>query len=186
MITYNDLYEVLRKEKYNEQLQVLPKEFVKEVAIFFEEQKRQSSTESTTFFEGLPKAKKQLENSVALFRELIVRRKKKLLNLVFVATETGILKRDYENMLTHEKDIFDQFIKIFENGDKQIAHALQSEPADNASENSMIIFSQNTEQFVDMQGNVVGPFSAGELANLDNSVSQLLVSSGKARYVDGG
>ena len=29
MITYNELYEALRKEKYSDQLQLLPKSFIK-------------------------------------------------------------------------------------------------------------------------------------------------------------
>ena len=39
MITYNDLYELLRKEKYSEQLQLLPKNFIKDVAAYFSEKK---------------------------------------------------------------------------------------------------------------------------------------------------
>ena len=58
---------------------------------------------------------------MAIFKELVLRRKKKLLNLVFVAAETGIMKRDYENMLQFEKEIFDRLIKAFEEGDRFMA-----------------------------------------------------------------
>ena len=50
--------------------------------------------------------------------------------------------------------------------------------------NKMILFNQNVEQFVDMTGNLVGPFVSGELANLDSQVSEILVQGGKARFMD--
>ena len=39
MISYNDLYEVLRKEKYSEALQVLPKGFVEDVSEYLSERR---------------------------------------------------------------------------------------------------------------------------------------------------
>ncbi|GAG87198.1 unnamed protein product, partial [marine sediment metagenome] len=40
MITYNELYDVLRRERYSEQLQPIPKNFVKEVAAYLKETKQ--------------------------------------------------------------------------------------------------------------------------------------------------
>ena len=93
---YNDLYELLRKEKYSENLQQLPKNFILEVSVFLNGLKSDSTKEDDLFTDSALKSKKQLENSIAIFKEMILRRKKKLLNLVFVAAETGIMKRDYE------------------------------------------------------------------------------------------
>ena len=50
--------------------------------------------------------------------------------------------------------------------------------------NRMIIFNQNVGQFVDLFGNTAGPFASGELANLENEVAEILVSGGKAAFVD--
>jgi DNA replication initiation complex subunit (GINS family) len=185
MITYNDLYETLRKEKYNENLQLLSKSFISEVADFLNERKEESLRESDLFVDLTAKAKKQLENSIALFRELMLRRKKKLLNLVFVAAETGVMKRDYENMLPFERELFERFVKAFEENDKEISKLLNAKKAgDGAKKQRMIIFNQNVEQFVDLNGALTGPFASGELANLDSEVADILVSGGKAGYVD--
>ena len=102
MIGYTDLYELVRREKYNEVLQQLPKGFVEEVSDFIREQKGIIERESDIFSGSLSGTKKQLENSVALFRELMRIRKRKILNLAFIGTETGIMKRDYENLLNFE------------------------------------------------------------------------------------
>ncbi|PIN93956.1 hypothetical protein COU54_01005 [Candidatus Pacearchaeota archaeon CG10_big_fil_rev_8_21_14_0_10_31_24] len=184
MLSYGDLYELLRKEKYSENLQALPQGFVSDMADFLMEQKGAADDGEGSILDGNFRSKKQLENSVALFKELILRRKKKLLNLIFVATETGIMKRDYENMLDFERKIFDVLAKTFEEGDKELARMIHGGKEKERNENSMILFSENTEQFVDMAGKLIGPFNVGELVNLDSSLCSILVSSGKASYVD--
>jgi len=183
MISYNDLYEILRKEKYADSLQMLPKDFLETVSVFLNEMKSAGSADAG-FFDGTDfKNKKQLENALSLFKELMLRRKKKILSLIFVATETGIMKRDYENMLVFEREVFEKMVKIFEDGDKELARVLQGRKEE-AKENRMVIFHQNVEQFVDMAGKLVGPFISGELANLESPVSEILVAGGKAKFVD--
>jgi DNA replication initiation complex subunit (GINS family) len=184
MIDYNEIYDLLRKEKYSELLQPLPKNFVLDISEYFEDKKSQSLKEENLFADSALKSKKHLENAISIFKELIRMRKKKLLNLVFVATETGMMKRDYENMLSYEKEVFDKIVKTIEDGDKELAKNLNGEKENKKERNRMILLSQNVEQFVDMEGNVMGPFEAGQLANLAKAVSEILVSSGKARFVD--
>lgn len=183
MISYNDLYEILRKEKFSEGLQMLPKEFLNEFSEYLNERKGQALKEGDLFADSMAKTKKQLENSIALFKELILRRKKKLLNLVFVAAETGIMKRDYENMLPFERDLFEKLVKAFEDEDKELGKVFNGKKSETLKF-KMVILNQNVEQFVDMMGNVVGPFAAGELANLDAEICEILVASGKANFVD--
>ncbi|MBU0760272.1 MAG: DNA replication complex GINS family protein [Nanoarchaeota archaeon] len=126
MIGYNELYEILRKEKYSEPLQPLPKKFIQEFKEYLDENRETGSSKKDLFADSIAKSKKQLENAVSIFRELMLKRKRKLLNLVFVATETGIMKRDYENMLPVEKEVFDSMVKIFEKGDKEVSKILNS------------------------------------------------------------
>lgn len=185
MIGYNELYEILRKEKYSEQLQSLPKKFIEEFRDYLEEQKQSTTPTTDIFSETAIKSKKQLENSIALFRELILKRKRKILNLVFVATETGIMKRDYENMLPIEKETFENLIKTFEKGDKEITKILNGSKESKAQEkNKMVLFKENVEPFVDHTGSTIGPFKSGELVNLDSAIAGILVSGDKAAFID--
>lgn len=183
MLSYNDIYELLRKEKYSETLQPLSKSFLIEFSAFLNEKK--NFNDADMFAESALKAKKQIENALSLFRELVLRRKKKLLNLVFVAAETGIMKRDYDNMLDFERQIFEKLVKAFEEGDKELARLLQGgKKEEEINQLKMVLFNENVEQFVDMSGNTVGPFNSGQIANLQGEVSSILVSSGKAIFVD--
>ena len=79
MITYNDIYESLRKERYSEQLQPLGKNFVSEVAGYLKEKKAISEKSGDLFSDAISKTKKQFENAISMFKELMLRRKKKLL-----------------------------------------------------------------------------------------------------------
>src|SRR3989344_4759619 len=184
MITYNDLYEMLRKEKFSENLQSWPKNFLEDISAYLSEKKEQSEMNSDIFADSVAKTKKQLENFIAIFNELMLRRKKKLLNLVFVAAETGIMKRDYENMLTLERELFEKMVKAFEESEKELAKVFSLKKIEEKKKNRMIIFNQNVGQFVDLFGNTAGPFASGELANLENEVAEILVSGGKAAFVD--
>ena len=112
MINYNDIYEAARKERYSEQLQNLPKNFISEVTKYLKEKKQISLKEDDTFSDVIIKRKKQLENAITLFKELMLRRRKKLLNLVLIAAETGISKQDFENMLEFEKVLFEELMKF--------------------------------------------------------------------------
>ena len=113
----------------------------------------------------------------------MLKRKKKLLNLVFVETETGIMKRDYENMIPIERETFDKLVKTFEEGGKEISKIVNGKNGAK-EESKIIIFKQQVEQFVDHTGNITGPFKAGDLANLNAEIAKILVSDKKATFVD--
>jgi len=187
MITYNDIYEALRKERYSEQLQQLQKNFVQEVAAYLKEKKGISEKSGDMFSEAISKTKKQFENAISMFKELMLRRKKKLLNLAFIAAETGISKRDYENMLSFEKDVFDKIMKSMEAGDKKMTKLLngQKEEAEK-KKNKFITFLADTDEFLGLDGEKIGPFKKGEMANLPAEVANILVIDNKAELIEEG
>src|SRR3989338_8413619 len=185
MLNYNELYELFRKEKYSENLQPIDKNFLNDLFLYLKQLRGEASGESDLFADSMFQSKKQIENSIAIFKGLILRRKKKLLQLVFIAAETGIMKKYYENMFDFEKKIFDNLVKSFEEGDKEIFSILNGrQKYGEEVKNKMVIFNENIEQFVDMDGKIIGPFGKGELANLDVKVCDILISGGKAMLVD--
>ncbi len=157
MITYSDLYEAARKERYSEQLQPLQKNFITEMAKYLKEKKQLSLKEDDIFSDMIAKTKKQLENAATLFRELMIRRRKKILSLVLIAAETGISKQDFENMLSFEKSLFEELIKNIENSDKKI-NELLNEKKVGELKNELVIFKTDVEEFLDMEGEKIGPF----------------------------
>lgn len=184
MIAYNDLYEALRKEKYSEQLQDIPKNFIKEVANYIKDKEELAKKETDLFSENLQKAKKQLENAVSIFKELMLRRKKKLLDLAFISAETGISKRDFDNMLHFEKEVFDKIMKAINEGDKEVEKLLQGKEEEGPEKNKLVIFKENVEEFLDLEGNKVGPFKEGDIVNIPYEIANILIVDNKADPVE--
>jgi DNA replication initiation complex subunit (GINS family) len=184
MITYNELYEALRKERYSEQLQPIPKNFIKEVAGYLKDKKEIADKKDDEFSETILKTKKQFENSIAIFKELILRRKKKILDLAFVAAETGISKRDFENMLLIEKESFDGIMKSLENSDKKIQEILKGSNEGDGKRNKMVVFVEDSDEFLDLDGNELGPFKKGDIVNVREEIAVILIGDGKVENVE--
>ena len=183
MITYSDLYEFARKERYSDSLQQLPKNFVSEISDYLREKKQLSLKDDDLFSEMITKTKKQLENAVTLFRELIIRRRKKILNLVLIAAETGISKQDFDNMLPFEKVLFEELMKNIEISDKKISELLNGKKAEQ-SKNDLVVFKANVGEFLDVEGNKIGGFEKGQIANIPKEIAKILIEDGKAEIVD--
>lgn len=178
MITYNDIYEAARKERYSDQLQQLSKNFVNEVSDYLKEKRDISSKENDAFSDVIVKTKKQLENAITLFKELILRRKKKILSLVLIATETGISKQDFDNMLPFEKTMFEDLMKSIDLADKELNDILNGNKEE--QKNEMIVFKEYVEEFVGLNGEKMGAFEKGQIANIPKEIAKILVDSGKA------
>lgn len=184
MITYQDIYEAAKKERYSESLQPIPKTFVKDVAKYLKEKRESTSKERDVFSEVILKNKKQLENAITLFQELLRRRRKKILNLVLIASETGISKQDFDNMLLIEKELFEELMKCVDRSDKILNSFLNGDKPEDEKVNSVIIFLEDIDKFVEPNGEVLGPYEKGQIANLSKEVAVILVGDGKAEYLE--
>ena len=183
MITYSDLYEAARKERYSEQLQSLQKNFIIEIAEYLREKKELANKEDDSFSDMITKTKKQLENAVTLFRELMTRRRKKILNLVLIAAETGISKQDFENMFAFERDLFEELIKNLEVSDKKISEILNGKKEE-AQKNDLVVFKSDVPVFLDLEGEKIGPFEKGQMANIPKEIAKILIEDQKAEMIE--
>ncbi len=181
MITYNDIYEAARKERYSEQLQPLVKNFVNEVSDYLREKKEISSKDNDSFSDVIVKTKKQLENAIAFFKELIRRRKEKILKLVLIAAETGISKQDFENMLPFEKTLFEDLMKSIDISEKRLNDILNGNREE--QKNELVVFREAVEEFVGLTGEKMGAYDKGQIVNLPKEIAKILIDSGKAEAV---
>lgn len=183
MITYNDIYEASLKERYNEQLQPLSKNFIEEVAAYFKEKKEFALKEDDSFSDVIVKTKKQIENATTLFKELMLRRRKKLLNLVLVAAETGISKQDFDNMLSIEKSLFEDLMKNIDFTDKKLSNLLRGKENIDVR-NYLILFKEDVEEFMGLNGEKFGPFEKGQMANIPKETAKILIDDGKVEIIE--
>ncbi|HJZ18602.1 MAG TPA: hypothetical protein VJ208_00670 [Candidatus Nanoarchaeia archaeon] len=180
MITYNDIYDAVRRERI-EELQPLPKNFLEEFSDYVRE-KKEISSKDDDFSESSIKVKKQLENTRTLFKELILRRRKKILNLLLIAAETGISKRDSENMLDFEKKMFDELIKCVALAEGQV-NSVYEKQKEKIAEKQPVVFKKNVDEFVGFNSEMLGPFKEGDKAELEEEIAKILIEDGKAELV---
>lgn len=183
MITYNDIYEAARNERYSDQLQKLSKKFLKDFSKYLEEKKKIIEKEEDSLSDSVIKTKKQLENAKTLFRELLLRRRKKILNLVLVASETGISRQDYDCFLDFERTLFEELLECIKKSDNVIDEKLNGKDKDD-SKNLMVVFKEPVEQFAGLNGETMGGFEKGQIANIPKEIAQILIEDDKAEVVE--
>lgn len=185
MITYTEIYEVLRKEKYSDQLQKLPKNFLTEVANYFKEKKKITDKDESIFSDTLTKTKKQLDNARSILREIIMLRERKIINLTLVAAKIGISKRDTENMLNHEKELFITITKKIGESEKKLGDLMKGNNNEEKTlKNQLIRFKQDTPEFLDIGNRTIGPFKKGDVANLPKEIMDILIKNNQAVKID--
>lgn len=183
MVTFSDIYEAMRKEKYSEQLQPLPRKFLVEVAEYFKENRDFLSKEEDMFSDLVIKNKKKLENALASFKDLIRLRKKKILNLSFVAAEVGINKKDFENLLGFEKDLFESMIRALETAEKNLAADMEGTSKEERKHN-LVRFLEEVPEFLDFEGNAIGPFRKGEIANIEKEIVDIFKNDNRIEILE--
>ncbi len=184
MLSFSDIYEAMRKEKYSENLQVLPKRFLVEVSEYFREKKKILNKDDDLFSDVAIKNKKKLDNAVSSFRDLLRIRKKKILNLAFVASQVGISKKDFENLLGFEKDLFEELVKSLERAEKHQVGEMNGGGKELECRHRLVRFLQDVGEFLNAEGETVGPFSKGEIANLECDIVGILESDKKVEVIN--
>jgi DNA replication initiation complex subunit (GINS family) len=184
MITYNDIYEAARKERYSEQLQQIPKNFISEVANYMKDKKEIAAKNSEDFSDVIMKTKKQLENATTLFKELIIRRRKKILNLVLIAKETGISKQDFENMLAIEKELFEELMSCMDSSEKKLNELLNGNKGEPTKNNDLVVFIEDVDEFLGVEGDKMGPYMKGDIANISKEIAKILSDGKKVEIID--
>jgi DNA replication initiation complex subunit (GINS family) len=180
MITYKDIYDLARNERYSEQLQKLQENFLNEISSYLRE-KKEIATKEEESSEEISKTKKQLENALTLFKELVLRRRQKILNLVLIASDTGISKKDFENMFDFEKELFDDLLNSVDISDQKINGILNGK---NNSIGILVTFKENIGEFMDLNGEKLGGFEKGQIVTLPQEIAQILVEDGKIEFIE--
>ena len=115
-ITYETLFDLLRREKGREELQDMGETFSQDVISYLEE-KRKILTEDkgkldTFSEEEKEKTKVQLENIKKILRELYERREKKILSVALYKSREPSTLVDTAVMLEYEKEFFNKTVEL--------------------------------------------------------------------------
>jgi hypothetical protein len=184
MLSFSDIYEAMRKEKYSENLQILSRTFLADVSEYFRGKREFLNREDDLFSDLAIREKKKLENAMSSFRDLLRIRKKKILNLAFVASQVGISKKDFENLLGFEKDLFEELVKALERAEKNQTGEMNGGGKDIECAHRLVRFLEDVPEFLNVEEQAVGPFAKGEVANLECEIVTMLEGEKKIEVIN--
>lgn len=116
-ITYETLFELLRREKNREELQKLDADFFKNLAEYLKDKQNilKQNTASLFSFEEKESVEKQLQNIRKIIRELYDRREKKIIYMALNKSRTNSELMDTSALLKEENGLFDALTALFLN-----------------------------------------------------------------------
>ena len=103
------------------------------------------------------------------------------MTLLLIATETGTSKKDFENMLDFEKKMFDDLMRCLKETESQIIGLLSGKK--DIEEKISVLFKEDTGEFMDLNGEMLGPFKIGDKTDLQKDIVKILVEDGKVDLV---
>ncbi len=197
IITYESLYDALRRERSFTELQKLDPDFFKNVVKYLEEKESILGIQrkkSSGFSSELGKTQIQIENVRKLIKEIYENRERKIIQLAILSSKTEAGNVDLSSMLNEEKLFYNSLLEQFNRYRKGILHNLlnkqppviEESPKELKSHISqqdntrLVRFTHPTPKFVGEDMNIYGPFEAEDIANLPEKVATLLIEKKRA------
>ena len=206
-ITFEYLYDVLRKEKYSKEIQRLDENFMANLKkyIYEKTQLLRSNAEKDSIFTASEtlKTRKHIENVQKLVKELFERRESKILYLAFVASKNSGKHQLANNLQKEEEIMFNEIIiKLNEFRALTTKQLLSENPielqkpkpmqgdlvlekpkdikTDEKLINQVIRVLEPVPQFVGVDMQVYGPFNEKDTVTLPIEIANVLINKNMA------
>lgn len=213
VITFETIYEILRREKSKEDIQKLDDSFFEDVVKYLNEKtdfKLDSSKKNDMFssFTG-DDVVIQIQNIKKILKELYDRREKKIIDIAVNKARTNSSLISTNALLGHEKILFESIVSILLSNRNNILFPLlngeapvsvkfpESKPelksshhtsvpvSSNKFSGKLIRFLEPVDAFVGSELEEYGPFSANDRAYIPPEIASILIENGKAVELSG-
>ncbi len=197
VITYEILYEILRKEKYRAELQKVEDEFYANVIKYLQEKsailEAQAKKKSVFASTELEKTQTQLKNVIKILKELYEKRESKIVQFAIFSSRSQNVQ-DTSSMLPEEyalycgiKGMLDSYRQgilnnILENKMPEIKPLEQQKDlkTEEKTDTKLVLVLNDVPEFVGPDLSVYGPYKAGETQELTQMIAGMLISTGQA------
>jgi len=196
VLTYETLYEAVRRERSKDELQKLEKTFYHDVLSYLTEKQKthdDSLSKQDMFSQNeREKTTMQLANIKKLIREIYDLRERKLLNMAINKSRTGSDIIDTSNLLPEETPFYESvlanlnqyrqsiLVKIQNLRSPDIPTTTTHTPNTQEPSTTSVKFTQPIESFVDEDLQLYGPYDINDEAELPQKLAQVLIKQGKA------
>tara|TARA_Y100000310_G_C20673903_1_gene811770 strand:- start:1639 stop:2256 length:618 start_codon:yes stop_codon:yes gene_type:complete len=199
IITYENLYEILRREKYRTELQEVNPTFYKDVVKYLAEKKAilESQAKKDSIFASteLEKTQTQLKNVQKILKELYEKRENKTLQFALFASRTDNIQ-DTSKMLPAELQLYQDLKQILDKyregilgslmrgnlPDIKATHSIQQKPL-NKEEKTItrkVQIIEDIPEFVGPDLNTYGPYRKDDTQDLPDTIAKLLIQTNQA------
>lgn len=203
IITYEALYDILRKEKYEKELQKLDPSFFQSVIKYLDEKEAilaSQKSKDSVFAKESDKTQKQLENIRKILREIYEKRENKIVQNALVSSRFN--EGTLPNMLSEETLFYNNIKNILNKFRKEILENVLSKSLPNITiqeiknemkkeikkeEEKLIKLLRILEpipQFVGDDLIVYGPFENEDVASFPTNIADLLINKKKAEEIN--
>jgi len=204
VITYETLFDILRREKSKEELQKLHNSFFEDVVNYINEKKeileRKEGQESLFFDSEKEKVSTQLRNVRNILRELYDKRERKIIEMAINKARTDNNLIDTSTLLEEEKELFENLSKVLKkhrervlpniiNGKMPIDYKEGMEEKEvkefkEEKEVKTIRFLNAVPRFVGPELKEYGPYEEDDVASLPKEVADVLIKKGRAEEIE--
>ena len=205
-ITYEILFELLRKEKDTADLQKLESTFFNDFVDYLNEKKKMLNKEDALFsYDEKKKVEKQIDNARRIIKGIYERREKKILNIALTKSRTKSDVIDTSSFLENEKKFFDEIVKVLDvfrnevidniiDGKQISTSTIEKEKINKTDENvqnkkkieniKLVRFLYSVPKFVGKELEEYGPFEEEDIANLPGDIADILIGKGRAEEIE--
>lgn len=192
-ITYESLYDILRKEKYKPELQKISTNFFKHTIEYINTKKSILDNQKGSIFSAeLQKTQTQLNNIKRILKEIYERRENKIIQLALFSSRMND-PQDTSNMLPEEKILYALLIENLDKYRKGILFKIiegalplieEEKPKtikmDKREETKLVRFLHAIPKFIGDDLNIYGPFEAEDISNLPEKMADVLIDKKRA------
>jgi DNA replication initiation complex subunit (GINS family) len=196
--SYEDLYELLRAEKYSTDLQPISIDQLQKIRRYLanKEEFLVRQTESK-FDDAVDKIKVELENAKRALKDLYDKRERKVISRSLFSARGGFKFKDTTSMLLSEEKLYFILLEMLKKSGDEFFSFLNSEPVLSTVEGTAaqaepkhlkenfkrLKLIEAIPELMDTQLNRYGPFNVGVEIELPSELAELLLKQNKATEI---
>ena len=203
VITYETLFELLKREKERNDLQKLEPTFFSDTITYIKDKKKILEAKSDSVFahEERKKTERQLENIYKILKELYERREKKIISLALDKSRTKSDLIDTTALLKEERVVFEALTNLLDtyrdvilysvlNEKMPFMQSIEEKPKEDfktalelKKTTKLVRFTGHIPKFVGPELEEYGPFEEEDIANLPAEIADVLIGKGRAEEI---
>ncbi len=202
-ITYETLFELLRREKERSELQKLDSAFFANVLRYLKDKQAIIAKQQTDLFSAEEKRKtgEQLDNVKKILKDLYDKREKKIISMAIDKSRNKSSIIDNSVFLKEERELFDNVVKILGMGRENVLFNIVNlkepvsslgvslevknviEKEEKRKDTRLVRFLSAVPKFVGKELEEYGPFEEEDIASLPIEIANVLINKGRVEEI---